>query len=101
MKRNRLSEQPVSYTHLDVYKRQMLFTYSKSYTSGTPEAYETLLLDILLGDATLFMRADKVEAAWKILMPVINAWEAAPPTDFPNYDAGTEGLDEAMLPFLK
>lgn len=79
----------------------MLFTYSKSYTSGTPEAYETLLLDILLGDATLFMRADQVEAAWKILMPVINAWEAAPPTDFPNYDAGTEGLDEAMLPFLK
>jgi len=48
----------------------LVFSYSDSYRSGTPEAYETLLLDIMIGDATLFMRADQVEAAWNILMPI-------------------------------
>jgi glucose-6-phosphate 1-dehydrogenase len=73
----------------------MLFNYSDSYTTGTPEAYETLLLDIFQGDATLFMRADQVEAAWKILMPVINAWDANSSPNFPNYDAGTHGPEDA------
>lgn len=62
---------------------------------GTPEAYETLLLDITKGDSTLFMRADQVEAAWRVLMPIIDAWEASPPADFPNYEAGTRGPAEA------
>jgi glucose-6-phosphate 1-dehydrogenase len=73
----------------------MLFDYSDSYTSGTPEAYETLLLDAMLGDATLFMRADQVEAAWKILMPVINSWEQNKAGNFPNYPAGMEGPEDA------
>ncbi len=73
----------------------MLFNYSESYTSGTPEAYETLLLDIMEGDSTLFMRADHVEAAWKILMPIINAWENNPSVNFPNYDAGMQGPEDA------
>jgi len=47
------------------------------------------------GDSTLFMRADQVEAAWKVLMPVINAWEADPPVDFPNYQAGMQGPEDA------
>ena len=63
----------------------MLFDYYNSYATVAPEAYETLLLDIVMGDATLFMRADQVEAAWSILMPIIEAWEANTTTDFPNY----------------
>ncbi|MGZ4033238.1 MAG: glucose-6-phosphate dehydrogenase [Bacteroidia bacterium] len=73
----------------------MIFNYSESYTSGTPEAYETLLLDIMLGDSTLFMRADQVEAAWEILMPVISNWEENPSVNFPNYAAGTQGPEDA------
>ncbi len=79
---------------------EMQFTYTdfeKAGTpaEGTPEAYETLLLDITKGDSTLFMRADQVEAAWRVLMPIIDAWEATPAADFPNYDAGTRGPAEA------
>jgi glucose-6-phosphate 1-dehydrogenase len=75
----------------------MHFDYNESYTSGTPEAYETLLLDIMEGDATLFMRADQVEAAWKILMPVINSWAKNPPDNFPNYKAGSQGTEDAEI----
>ncbi len=73
----------------------MQFNYTDSYTSGTPEAYETLLLDIMEGDSTLFMRADQVEAAWKVLMPIINSWEDNPSVNFPNYEAGMQGPEDA------
>lgn len=73
----------------------MLFDYKESYTTGTPEAYETLLLDVMRGDATLFMRADQVEAAWEVLMPIIEKWEANPSVHFPNYAAGSRGPEEA------
>jgi glucose-6-phosphate 1-dehydrogenase len=73
----------------------MLFDYSNAYTIGTPEAYETLLLDVMQGDATLFMRADQVEAAWEILMPVIETWKANPSINFPNYAAGMQGPEDA------
>ena len=73
----------------------MLFNYSDTYTSGTPEGYETLLLDVIEGDATLFMRADQVEAAWEILMPVLSTWQANPSVNFPNYAAGTNGPETA------
>jgi glucose-6-phosphate 1-dehydrogenase len=73
----------------------MLFNYRDSYSTSTPKAYETLLLDIMLGDATLFMRADQVEAAWDVLMPIINSWEANPLSNFPNYDAGMQGPEDA------
>ena len=73
----------------------MLFNYKEHYPSGTPEAYETLLLDVMLGDATLFMRADQVEAAWEILMPILNKWEANPSISFPNYASGMQGPEEA------
>ena len=48
-----------------------------------PEAYETLLLDVMRGDATLFMRADQVEAAWAVITPILEGWEAASPEVFP------------------
>ena len=53
----------------------MDFTYQENYTQCLPEAYEALLLDVLEGDATLFMRADQVDAAWKVVMPILDAWK--------------------------
>ena len=78
-----------------LYPVEMLFEYSSSYTSGTPEAYETLLLDIMRGDSTLFMRADQVESAWDILMPIISIWDKNAVINFPNYEAGSSGPPEA------
>ncbi len=75
---------------------EMLFDYSDAYSdTGTPEGYETLLLDVLEGDATLFMRADQVEAAWEIVMPIIENWKENPATNFPNYKAGSYGPEAA------
>ena len=71
----------------------MRFSYRESFATPSAEAYVTLLWDVINNDATLFMRADQVEAAWRILMPVLNAWQASPPNDFPNYMGGTWGPD--------
>jgi glucose-6-phosphate 1-dehydrogenase len=72
----------------------MDFEYGTSFLQGSPDAYERLLLDCLLGDSTLFTRWDEVERAWEILDPLVAAW-AAEPAEFPNYDAGTWGPGEA------
>jgi glucose-6-phosphate 1-dehydrogenase len=69
----------------------MRFTYRDSFKTTPPEAYETLLLDVMLGDATQFMRADQLEAAWSIINPIQDAWASAAAADFPNYTAGTWG----------
>jgi glucose-6-phosphate 1-dehydrogenase len=68
----------------------MRFDYDEAFDTP-PDAYETLLLDAIRGDATLFMRADQVEAAWQVVDPVLEAWAASPPAEFPNYAAGTWG----------
>jgi len=73
----------------------MLFDYAGIYTVETPEAYETLLLDTMMGDQTLFMRADQVEAAWKILMPILTSWQSKTSVNFPNYRVGTWGPETA------
>jgi len=73
----------------------MRFNYQESFSLPIPDAYETLLWDVMNNDATLFMRADQVEAAWKIIMPIIDQWSEKPPLDFPNYAAGTWGPEEA------
>jgi glucose-6-phosphate 1-dehydrogenase len=75
----------------------MQFFYREAFNVATPEAYETLLLDVMKGDATLFMRADQTEAAWSILMPILDVWSNITPTDFPNYAAGTWGPDAADM----
>src|SRR5439155_23874839 len=59
------------------------------------EAYETLLLDCMLGDATLFTRSDEVEAAWSVVDPMIEHWERKRPDHFPNYAAGSWGPELA------
>lgn len=73
----------------------MKFSYKDAYDGHEPEAYETLLLDVMEGNATQFMRADQVEAAWKVVMPIIEAWEARPPVDFPNYAPNSWGPEDA------
>lgn len=76
----------------------MDFLYREAFPRASePEAYETLLMDVILGDATQFMRADQVEAAWSVVMPVITAWENVRPADFPNYPAGSWGPDSAVM----
>jgi glucose-6-phosphate 1-dehydrogenase len=71
----------------------MRFNYQETFAAGSPDAYETLLWDVMHNDATLFMRADQVEAAWRLLMPVLEVWKANPPSDFPNYAGGAWGPD--------
>jgi glucose-6-phosphate 1-dehydrogenase len=70
---------------------EMRFSYKESFDAPSPDAYETLLLDVMNNDPTLFMRADQVEAAWQILMPVLEVWAESNPRNFPNYAAGTWG----------
>lgn len=73
----------------------MVFDYSGKARIDTPEAYETLLLDVISGDQTLFMRADQVEAAWEVVMPVLDYWESNKMTNFPNYPANSWGPENA------
>ncbi len=73
----------------------MDFVYGLSFGVEQPEAYERLLLDCMLGDSTLFTRSDEVEAAWRLLMPILENWQERPAVDFPNYPAGTWGPDAA------
>ena len=73
---------------------RMDFRYGTSFASPPPEAYERLLLDVMLGDPTLFTRTDEVESAWRFITPILDAWkvsEKAPAT----YAAGTWGPVEA------
>ena len=83
------AKQPGPHMHLRTV--EMKFNYQETFATPSPEAYETLLWDVMRNDATLFMRADQIEAAWRLLGPVLDAWEGAPPNDFPNYCAGTWG----------
>ena len=75
----------------------MQFYYREAFKSAPPEAYETLLLDIIRGDTTLFMRADQAEAGWSVLTPILDVWETAKSSDFPNYQAGSWGPEETDI----
>jgi glucose-6-phosphate 1-dehydrogenase len=74
----------------------MVFSYSDAYgeEDKQPEAYETLLQDVIEGDQTLFMHAEQVEAAWQIIQPILDAWKSRPPVDFPNYSPATWGPED-------
>jgi glucose-6-phosphate 1-dehydrogenase len=76
----------------------MVFDY-KGYSNPAPEAYETLILDVMLGDQTLFMRGDQVEAAWDLIMPILKTWEGKKSLNFPNYSADSWGpeIAEALI----
>ena len=70
---------------------EMHFSYHEVFATASPDAYETLLLEIVRGDPGLFMRADQVEAAWVAIAPILQAWQTQVPLDFPNYRAGEWG----------
>ena len=70
---------------------EMHFSYHEVFATASPDAYETLLLEIVRGDPGLFMRADQVEAAWVAIAPILQAWQTQVPQDFPNYRAGEWG----------
>jgi glucose-6-phosphate 1-dehydrogenase len=80
---------------IDVRNVTMDFTYGSAFQVDSPDAYETLILDVMLGDASLFTRADEVEEAWGIVDPIIATWSEMPPPEFPSYEAGTWGPEEA------
>jgi glucose-6-phosphate 1-dehydrogenase len=80
---------------LDIRTVNMDFTYGSAFATDAPDAYETLLLDAMLGDASLFTRADEVEAAWGTVTPIVDSWLDSAAPDFPNYSAGTWGPESS------
>ena len=81
---------------VDIQPVNMDFLYGSSFTKQSPEAYERLLLDVMLGDSTLFTRRDEVEAEWSIVTPILEHWQDQTPPKFPNYEAGTWGPTSAV-----
>ena len=73
----------------------MNFEYADYFGSQPSTGYERLLHDCMIGDATLFQRADMVEAGWCVVSPALDVWKALPPRNFPNYAAGTWGPKES------
>jgi len=70
---------------------KMRFSYAEAFGGEPPEAYERLLLDCLMGDATLFTRSDEVEEAWRLTQGILDAWEQQELQNLPVYEAGTQG----------
>jgi glucose-6-phosphate 1-dehydrogenase len=91
-----LSKQPGSGMHLRPVS--MDFNYGSSFGERTPSAYETLLVDAMQGDATLYTRQDMVEASWRAVQPILDDWGSRT-FDVPNYEPGTWGppAADAML----
>lgn len=73
----------------------MDFNYLDHFGEQVSTGYERLLFDCMIGDATLFQRADMVEAGWRIVAPVLDVWSALPARSFPNYESGSWGPKES------
>jgi glucose-6-phosphate 1-dehydrogenase len=73
----------------------MNFEYQQYFGKQPSTGYERLLHDCMIGDQTLFQRADMVEAGWAVVNPILDVWKALPPRNFPNYPGGTWGPKEA------
>jgi glucose-6-phosphate 1-dehydrogenase len=80
---------------LNIGAVDMDFDYEDYFGDVSSTGYERLLHDCMVGDATLFQRADQVEAGWAVVTPIQEAWAKGPPPAFPNYEAGTWGPKEA------
>jgi glucose-6-phosphate 1-dehydrogenase len=72
-------------------KVHMRFDYKEAFEAPRGTGYEVLLYNAMAGDATLCARSDCVELAWEVAQPILDAWAASPPADFPNYPAGSWG----------
>jgi glucose-6-phosphate 1-dehydrogenase len=70
---------------------KMDFSYEEAFGTEPPEAYERLLLDVMMGDATLFTRSDEVKSAWAFTTQILEAWQHYPVRNLPVYEAGTSG----------
>jgi glucose-6-phosphate 1-dehydrogenase len=81
-------EMRTSVVHMD-------FCYQRAFGVESPNAYETLLLDVMRGDATLFIRRDEVEAQWRLITPIEEVWAKQSAPEFPNYPAGSDGPMES------
>ena len=77
-------------------KVNMRFDYREAFEASRGTGYEILLYHCMIGDATLFSRTDLVESAWRVAQPMLDAWAAAAPTDFPNYPTGSWGPKAAF-----
>jgi glucose-6-phosphate 1-dehydrogenase len=75
----------------------MKFNYSDAFNVPPSTGYETLIYDCMIGDATLFQRADNIEAGWRIVQPVLDVWAADMTSVLPTYTAGSNGPEEAEL----
>jgi glucose-6-phosphate 1-dehydrogenase len=80
---------------MNVGEVTMDFNYEDYFGKTPSTGYERLLYDCMCGDATLFQRADMVEAGWSVITPVLDVWKALPPRSFPNYPSGSWGPKEA------
>jgi len=80
---------------MNVGSVNMNMKYEEYFGAAPWIGYETLLLDCMIGDPTLFQRADMVEAGWRVVAPLLDVWNALPPREFPNYAAGTWGPKDA------
>lgn len=87
------AKHPGPYMTLDPV--DMVFNYGEAYDGQEPEAYETLLEDVIEGNPTLFMRADQVEAAWRVITPIMETWQKRVAVDFPNYSPNSWGPEDA------
>jgi len=76
---------------MTIGKVNMDFSYAQAFGKSSANGYERLLLDAMLGDATLFAHRDGVEATWALMTPILEAWAKDPIRDLPNYAAGTWG----------
>jgi glucose-6-phosphate 1-dehydrogenase len=80
---------------LEITPVDMDFSYAEAFGNEAHPAYETLLLDCMIGDPTLFTRSDEVEMAWSIIDPVLEYWDKHPTESLPTYPAGSWGPKEA------
>ena len=83
------AKRPGPTVHLNTVRLD--FSYKDFGETGAATGYERLLYDVMTGDSTLFHRADMVEAAWRIAMPILDVWKSLPTHEFPNYAAGSWG----------
>jgi glucose-6-phosphate 1-dehydrogenase len=74
---------------------EMRFNYKDHFKAAPSTGYETLIYDCMTGDATLFQRADNIEAGWQVVQPVLDAWAKDSAPQLPIYPAGSSGPSEA------
>src|SRR5262249_61693006 len=73
----------------------MKFNYQDAFETGPSTGYETLVYDCMTGDASLFQRADSIEAGWRVGPPILNGWKGGGPRDLPMYAPGRPGTQKA------